>query len=119
MFVAVPRLSLLILLPACVACVVALPARAFNDPPPPRIQQAGDARDVSSARRSRVHDSMSDSVRRIERSTRGRVLSAERMQFDGRDLNRIKVLDSSGRVRIYVDDPQSRRGPVRARGDDD
>ncbi|UNK41975.1 hypothetical protein MNO14_13605 [Luteimonas sp. S4-F44] len=63
---------------------------------------------------------MSDSVRRIERTTRGRVLSVERMHADGRDVNRIKVMDDSGRVRVYVDDPQQQRGRTpRARGDDD
>lgn len=71
------------------------------------------------ARRRGIQDSMSDSVRRIERSTRGRVLSVERMHSDGRDLNRIKVMDDSGRVRVYVDDPNSRPRPVRARGNDD
>lgn len=61
--------------------------------------------------RQRRQDDLSDSVRRIERSTRGQVLSAERMQSDGRDINRIKVMDDRGRVRIYTDDPRQRRGP--------
>jgi len=51
-------------------------------------------------------DSLSDSVRRIERATQGEILSAERVQFDGRDVNRVKVVDDRGRVRIYVDDPE-------------
>lgn len=51
-------------------------------------------------------DSLSDSVRRIERATQGQILSAERVQFDGRDVNRVKVVDDRGRVRIYVDDPE-------------
>ncbi|GAA5070178.1 hypothetical protein [Lysobacter panacisoli] len=50
---------------------------------------------------------LSDSVRRVERRTGGQVLSAERVPYDGRDVNRVKVVDSSGRVRIYMDDPQS------------
>ncbi len=49
-------------------------------------------------------DTLSDAVRRIERSNRGQVLSAERMQYEGRDVNRIKVVDNEGRVRIYMDD---------------
>lgn len=57
-------------------------------------------------------DSLADSVRRVERATRGQVLSAERMQSDGRDVNRIKVMDDRGRVRIYMDDPQ-RKAPTR------
>ena len=68
-------------------------------------------------------DALSDSVRRIERSTRGQVLSAERVPYDGRNVNRIKIVDDRGRVRVYMDDPQSRPQPPRAepptRGDDD
>jgi len=75
--------------------------------------------------RVRGRDALSDSVRRFERSNRGsRVLSAERIQSDGRDVNRIKAMDDRGRVRVYVDDPQrrqmqpqSRRQPTR--GDHD
>ncbi|MCD9005692.1 hypothetical protein LDO31_05465 [Luteimonas sp. XNQY3] len=70
--------------------------------------------------RQQARDSMTESVRRIERSTRGRVLNIEQMHSDGRDLNRVKVMDESGRVRIYVDDPNRGGGrPIRARGDDD
>ncbi len=60
---------------------------------------------------------LSDSVRRVERDTRGQVLSAERIPFDGRDVNRIKVVDDRGRVRVYMDDPQRRRDDGR-RGDE-
>jgi len=78
-------------------------ARAGGGGPDPRMQQGG-----------RGEDPLSDSVRRFERSNRGsRVLSAERMQSDGRDVNRIKAMDDRGRVRVYVDDPQRRR-PDRA-----
>ncbi len=59
-------------------------------------------------------NSLSDSVRRIERATQGQILSAERVQFDGRDVNRVKVVDDRGRVRVYVDDPEKS-----ARSDDD
>lgn len=48
---------------------------------------------------------LSDAVRRVERRTGGQVLSAERVPYDGRDVNRVKVVDSSGRVRVYMDDP--------------
>ena len=68
---------------------------------------------------SRNRDALSDSVRRFERSNRGsRVLSVERMQSDGRDVNRIKAMDDSGRVRVYVDDPQRRQPPRRPTRDD-
>jgi hypothetical protein len=75
--------------------------------------------------RTRSEDSrhLSDAVRRIERANRGQVLSAERMQYDGRDVNRIKVLDDEGRVRVYMDEPAPQRRdedrpPRRRRGDD-
>lgn len=67
-------------------------------------------------RRMRQQDALSDSVRRIERRTRGQVLSAERVPYEGRDLNRIKVIDEHGRVRVFMDDP-AQRPPTR--GDDD
>lgn len=63
-------------------------------------------------------DSVSDAVRRIERANRGQVLSAERMQYDGRDVTRIKVVDDEGRVRIYMDDPQPGSEPRRPSRDD-
>lgn len=55
------------------------------------------------------HRALSDAVRRVERATNGQVLSAERVQFDGRDVNRVKIIDGRGRVRVYWDDPQSTR----------
>lgn len=71
-------------------------------------------------------EALSDSVRRIERSTRGQVLSAERVPYDGRNVNRIKIVDDRGRVRVYMDDPQSSRqsesqqqSQPPTRGDDD
>lgn len=67
----------------------------------------------------RGNDGLSDSIRRIERSTRSQVLSAERIQSDGRDINRIKAVDGSGRVRIYTDDPRAREPRGRTRDDDD
>lgn len=71
----------------------------------------------------RRRSELSDSVRRVERETRGQVLSAERLQYDGRELNRVKVVDGNGRVRVYVDDPAQRgrndRGNARTRRDDE
>jgi hypothetical protein len=79
--------------------------------------------------------SLSDAVRRVERDTRGEVLSAERVQYDGRDMHRVKVVDDQGRVRVFMQDPRredaesdaessrgergSRRRPPPARDDDD
>lgn len=61
---------------------------------------------------------LSDAVRRVERRTGGQVLSAEVIPYEGRDISRIKVVDSSGRVRVYLDDPISTHGPRRIRSDD-
>jgi hypothetical protein len=65
------------------------------------------------------NDDLADSVRRVQSRTGGQVLSAERVPFDGRDISRVKVVDEQGRVRVYMDDPASRRPPRRTRGDDD
>lgn len=51
-----------------------------------------------------------ESVRRVERQTGGEVLRAEPMQRDGREVYRLKVLTSDGRVRIIQDDPSDKRG---------
>jgi len=82
--------------------------RAMRPEPRPRPEQR---------QQRRRDDSMADSVRRIQRTTRGRVINAERVQSDGRSVNRIKVMDDRGRIRVYMDDPAQRRGaPTR---DDD
>jgi len=71
---------------------------------------------------------LSESVRRAERS--GQVLSAEQIQSDGRDVNRVKIIDSKGRVRVFWDDPaaqprdgknggKGRQDKPRTRSDDD
>lgn len=49
-------------------------------------------------------DSASDAVRQVERNTRAEVLSVERVQYDGRDMHRVKVVDDHGRVRVYMQD---------------
>ena len=43
--------------------------------------------------------------RRVERQTGGEVLRAEPMQRDGREVYRLKVLTSDGRVRVMQEDP--------------
>lgn len=65
------------------------------------------------------HRALADAVRRVERATGGEVLSAERVQSDGRDVSRVKVVDASGRVRVYMGDPPPReRKDDRTRRDD-
>ncbi|MBB6066350.1 hypothetical protein [Pseudoxanthomonas broegbernensis] len=82
------------------------PAPSFRNPP-------AEARAMES--RPQQPRSMSEAVRRVQRSTGGQILGAEQVPFEGRSITRIKYMDDHGRVR-YMDDP----GPVRAaprRGD--
>ena len=70
------------------------------------------------ARGDNSHNSLSDSVRRVQQREPGvRVLSAERVPFDGRDINRIKYVDERGRVR-YMDDAGNNRRRSVPRNDD-
>ena len=88
--------------------------------PQPRSDQAQRApahRDPSPAHNRRDGQrALAEAVRRAERATRGQVLSAERVQYDGRDLNRVKLVDDRGRVRVYWDDPAASGG--RRQGND-
>jgi hypothetical protein len=105
--------SRLVLALALACAALAGPADGWAQEPP-RDRRGSDDRERgrASVPPNRNRDALSDSVRRFERSNRGsRVLSAERMQADGRDVNRIKAMDDRGRVRIYVDDPQRRAPP--------
>ena len=52
--------------------------------------------------------SLSDAVRHVQRTTGGRILGAERVPYDGRDINRVKYMDDRGRVR-YMDAPVNQR----------
>ncbi len=61
--------------------------------------------DAEPARREAPRNGMNESLRRVERETGGTVLSAERQQRGGREVYRVKVLDSQGRVRVVQDDP--------------
>ena len=101
---------------AVLACALAVPVRAQESGRVPS-QESGRRMDRDRGTQMRGQDrSLGDSVRRFERSRGGRVLSAERMQSDGRDVNRIKAMDDRGRVRVYVDDPgQQRSQPQRSR----
>lgn len=91
-----------------------------SDRGPGDSQRAEAARRAASERRNPrqvQRDALAESVR--EASRRGQVLSAESVPYDGRSINRVKVIDDRGRVRVYMDDPQSNRPMRRTRGDDD
>ena len=81
---------------------VAAPAAAqvvpqLPQPPAPRLPSPHDPQQRG----------LSDAVRRAERA--GQVLSAEHVQYDGRDVNRVKIVDDRGRVRVYWEDPAAPR----------
>ena len=89
------------------ALLAALPlASAFAQQPPPRPERPPSSEQHPQDSR---RGSMSDAVRgAVERNNRGEVLSAERVQYDGRDMHRVKVVDDQGRVRVFMQDPQRR-----------
>ena len=127
----VPLRHLLLLLPAVAALTLSAPVQAQRQAErsaEARVAQQGGQQDRGERARSpdrrpdrrqeRRQDSMSDSIRYVRRSNRGQILSAERMHSNGREINRIKMVDDHGRVRVFEDDPQRRRNQ-RSRSDDD
>lgn len=99
------------------AALLAVPSLALAQqaPPPQRDRDQGPVQGQFREPPPR-RGSLSDAVRRVERNTRGEVLSAERIQFDGRDMHRVKVVDDQGRVRVFMQDP-SRRDSGKSRPD--
>ena len=93
---------------ALATCVVlsAVPLSSALAQQPPRGDQ-GRAEMMEGDERS-----LSDAVRRVQRTTGGHILGAERVPFDGRDINRVKYMDDRGRVR-YMDDPAPSRSQPR------
>jgi len=62
---------------------------------------------------------MSESVRRYGRENQGgRVLGVESIRLNNRNLNRVKMVDGRGRVRIRIDDPQQAQPSRPATGGD-
>ena len=88
------------------AAAVAM-AQSGGNQPTPEMPSRPEAPPVRQSQAS----SLSDTVRRVQRETGGQVLGAERVQFDGRDINRVKVMDDRGRVRYMDEDPQRSREP--------
>lgn len=102
-----------------IAILAVLPAlSAYAGPqqvsPPPSRDRGQQDESRQDRGQSRGDNSLSDAVRRVERDTRGEVLSAERVQFDGRDMHRVKVVDDEGRVRVFMQDPSRRNDNSRS-----
>jgi hypothetical protein len=93
-------------------------AWAQPQPQPQRTPPAGQPPAPAQPHAPRDQQGLSESVRRAERN--GQVLSAEQVQYDGRDVNRVKIVDNRGRVRVYWDDPaaqpQQGQGQQQRRG---
>ena len=87
-----------------IAILAVLPVLSAHADPQSQDRGRNQQRDDKKDSRS----SLSDAVRRVERDTRGEVLSAERVQYDGRDMHRVKVVDDQGRVRVFMQDPERR-----------
>lgn len=99
-----PRIPLVLPnLLAAVLLTASSMAMAQQVPPQQRDREA--ERELQPPLQSPRRGSLSEAVRRVERNTRGEVLSAERIQFDGRDMHRVKVVDDQGRVRVFMQDP--------------
>lgn len=109
-------LMLLAMTSAMAGSAVAQTRDKAREPDRERVDRSDVARGARNSRSSDSHRALSDAVRRVERRTGGQVLSAERVPYDGRDVNRIKIVDSSGRVRTYVDDPARGASENPARG---
>jgi hypothetical protein len=102
------------LLTLAVLLALAAPAHADFGP--------GRGRPAPRSQEPRQDSALPDSVRRVEKQTGGEVLRAEPMQRDGREVYRLKVLTSDGRVRVMQDDPRDYRRDDRGdrrRGDRD
>ncbi|QJP56646.1 hypothetical protein HKJ32_09825 [Xylella fastidiosa subsp. multiplex] len=46
------------------------------------------------------NNTLSDAIRQVQRTTGGQILGAEQVQFEGRDIKRIKYIDNTGRVGV-------------------
>ncbi|MGV8959875.1 MAG: PepSY domain-containing protein [Stenotrophomonas sp.] len=90
------------------AVVAALVAVGAGVAPAMAQQTRGEIIRANETRGQAPERSLSDAVRRVQRETGGRILGAERVPFDGRDINRVKFMDDRGRVR-YMDDPAPSR----------
>jgi hypothetical protein len=59
--------------------------------------------------------SLNETVRRVERETGGRILSAETVVAGNREVHRIKVLTPDGRVRVVQEPAAATSAPPRSR----
>jgi hemolysin activation/secretion protein len=96
------------------AALLGASVAAWAQPQPPKPQQPPQAQPQQQRQPHRDQQALSESVRRAERN--GQVLSAEQVQSDGRDVNRVKIIDDRGRVRVFWDDPATKPQNGKKRG---
>ncbi len=106
----VPRHILALAAAAVFTAGTPMMAQAWAQDGRPQQMQGGE-REMPRARMRDNAGSLSDAVRRVQRETGGRILGAERVPYDGRDINRVKYMDDRGRVRYMDDAPPSPRAP--------
>lgn len=107
-----------ILLSLIVAFAAVAPAHAQRPPDHVAELHAQDSRSARARATERRQDSMAESIRHVRRSNRGSIIAADRMHSNGRQINRIKLVDDRGRVRVIEDDPQRRRAERSRRNND-
>lgn len=105
------RIAVAAVLATCTVAAMGSAGAQAPQPDPARAEM------VRASRGAPAERSLSDAVRRVQRTTGGHILGAERVPYDGRDINRVKYMDDRGRVR-YMDDPaQPRSQPRTPRSD--
>jgi len=75
----------------------------------PLAQSGREAMPASASGNSRT---LSDTIRHVQRSTGGQILGAERVPFDGGNLNRVKYM-KDGRVHTVYEPEQAQAAPLR------
>lgn len=94
---------------ALVALWVAMAASSVCAQGYPLAQSGREVVPVSANGNSRT---LSDTIRHVQRSTGGQILGAERVPFDGGNLNRVKYM-KDGRVHTVYEPEQTQAAPLR------
>ncbi|MCC8541324.1 hypothetical protein [Xanthomonas euvesicatoria] len=94
---------------ALVALWVAMAAPSAWGQGYPMVQSGREAMPPSARGNSRT---LSDTILHVQRSTGGQILVAERVPFDGGNLNRVKYM-KDGRVHTVYEPEQTQAAPAR------
>ncbi|UXW34990.1 hypothetical protein IXO651_022360 [Xanthomonas oryzae pv. oryzae] len=93
---------------ALVALSVAMAAPLAWGQGYPMVQSGRETLPPSARGNSRT---LSDTIRHVQRSTGGQILGAERVPFDGVNLNRVKYM-KDGRVHTVYEPEQTQAAPL-------